>query len=229
MISNGTELLLPVGWEQSIIARHLDAPYSREALAEPAKEVLDIGAVDFANIPRDDDRHLFGDPVIKWPDRTALSHSRSESEYLIAAHKLFLGAAAEIMGADDFAQSMVRHVSHCSEVDTDATQRYAASMHLDGYRFREMDRRIRLIGMAFDVLPCRAYQGPFTPEDMYDEEERGGIEAGDLRLTPNTAALVEMPALECGRLFLTPPSLPHASRVATETIDRHFMRWTVWL
>lgn len=95
MSSSLEKASLPDGWSRSVVVRHLENPYSAEALAEPRKDWIEVGPLGVNHF--DAAKPVQGHIVpIKREDQDFNPYS--EPDQCTEAHVLFLSAAKLVLG-----------------------------------------------------------------------------------------------------------------------------------
>lgn len=215
---NATRSVLPDNWQESGIARHVENPFSPEALAEPVKASLvvpglDISAFDFGfpvereaiKEPGDDEIETYGDDGVD------------------AANNLFAEAAREVMGEAVFKAARIVLTYRNSIVQAEAKQR-SLPPHVDQWSTKNSMTHL-LIGIAFDSIPPRVYQGPYDESRVSSDDRRAGHILGYL----GKSAGFSTHLLEENQLHLIAGATIHQPTHAYTTERRKFLRWIAYV
>lgn len=204
---------IPRDWLDTSVVRHVDDPYSVEALAEAEKTSIDLGYIDMTACVEG------RGGSIKYRGVEAMI-SADLPEGLITAHHLFVDAAQRILSRERYLDSNIDFTYRSNPVPPGGRQ-VGGRPHLDGLSSNfGGTSRLRLLGIACDALPTTLLQGPLKPELLRPNGELENLMI--LKRLRKVSAPIS-------RLTLMPPSLLHdATRDDTgthEPTSRLFMRW----
>jgi hypothetical protein len=202
---------MPAAWLDSSVVRHIDDPFSANALAEPFKSSIDLGEIDMEG--------CFGMHIA--PLKVAGGEARlfpSLPEGQIAAHQMFIDAARLILGESRYEQATINFTYRDNPVAPGSRQ-LGIRPHVDGKKPTDAGQ-LRVVGVACSSLPTVRFQGAIRPDQLGTRGDLAAVRS--LRkLTPDPVPL--------SHLVLLPPSLLHdsgrADREATEPTPRLFLRW----
>lgn len=220
MPSHIRALSLPAEWEATSVVRHLDSPYSEEALAEPVKSWIEVGNIDFSTVPHVGLHSLHENnyAIKECNDDINLSIG-SQLEGL---HLMFTGAAKTVLGLERFNRSQI-YFTHWSS-DLSPGQHFTVTTpHLDGgLPAQDADYSVlRLIGVAFNAVPTVVLQGELTRDDFRNGSELDPVVLDQERLTEAELPLSKL-------VIMSPATLHHARKARERVPIRHFMRWQLW-
>lgn len=222
-------LLLPTEWKESIVVRHLENPYSAEALAEPQKNWIEVDHLELNDFPPAEPVSFPLKPLKQSGEDFILE---DQSEIYQQAHQAFMCAAQLIMKAS-FKNSRVFFDHFSSPLYIGQTHTFS-SPHMDGtmpggVNIEQIsstgynDLELKLVGIAASGVKTATLQGPAEADD-FDGETRT-----HLKSSAWAEKDFQKQELPLNTLIIMAPSTIHYAQPAPYDIDlRHFLRWQLF-
>lgn len=220
------EVLLPDGWQESVVVRHIDSPYSPQALAEPRKDWLELAPLDVSDLPIPQAVPFPLRPIKQVGEE--FDPTEQPPEYS-EGHLIFIGAAKLILGsAYPGSRIFFDHFSahlYPGQVHT------FAQPHMDGTMPGGINRdqfattgfydlELKLIGTVMNEIPTRVLQGATEASDFE------GDTLTHLKREAELGKKFVVEELPLNKLVILAPSTVHCAQPATQEVNRrHFLRW----
>lgn len=210
-------LHLPQGWQQTNVVRHIDAPFSDEALAEPVQQWIDLGPANTEGLP------------VPTHDDTSWVVKRAGQELDLSAqqgpyaplHARFFSAARAILGHERYMSSSVRARHASAALEPGQTHTYPTP-HRDAWEAPATPGGLpvmRLIGVVCGEVGLRVVQGGYDRQDF----------RGRNYLPADRTAIQEAVEVPPNRLLILSAAAVHFAQPAPQPIGRrHFLHWPLY-
>jgi len=212
---------MPHEWQSTTVVRHLDAPYSDEALAVPHKDWIDVCAVDFVGFQPAPNGYGDNRERVKQSgqDFDVSTHPLQYHK----AHKAFMTAARLILGDEKFLDSEIDFDHAYTHLDEGQVHSFDEP-HMDGTHPDLLgDKKLlRLVGVAMNEVQCGVWQGAVKKQDF-------GIKGTHLLNGRVKARKLHYEQIPTNRLAIFGPALIHFGQAAPREIEqRHVLRWQLF-
>jgi len=222
-------LALPKDWDQTNIFRHLANPYSDDALAELRQDIIDVGPIDFSELPQE--MVNYGLPyTIKTPGQPFTTDT--QNPVYDSYHEGFIDVATQIAGEDVVLASEIRFRHNVIRTLAVGEGPAFNLPHIDGKLFEPESPKMRYLqffGIAISAVPTKVVQGGYCREDLHmrrvdDEYDYIYKPVGELA----KKQLDEAEEIPVGRLVILGPVAVHFAQKAKKPVPRrHLTRWSL--
>ncbi len=206
---------LPAEWAESTIVRHFADPYSNKALAESRQDWIDLDPVALDQESEAEDERYHFEELDRGVDVAELDYPE--------AHNLFFESMRRLLRPEELQSATVTFIQMQSVLRRGDTRTQDAN-HIDGSFSdpRSANPRLRLTGIACNILPTVVVQGGYKRSDFH-------YLGDDYFYLPSERHRHSEETIPIGRLVLLGPAAVHRAQPATEDVTRRFLRWSLYI